>query len=43
MIKASKDAAHISGCKILLLQASLHINTLYPESTSGAFDSLIIL
>lgn len=42
MIKASKGASHISRYKIFLLQASLHINILNPESTFGAFDALII-
>ena len=42
MVKVSKGAAHISRYNILLSQASLHINILYPESTEGAFDALII-
>ena len=43
MIKASKGAAHISRYNILPLQAGLHINILHLESTSGAFDALIIV
>jgi hypothetical protein len=33
---------HLSGYNTLLLQASLYINVLYPESTKGAFDTIFI-
>jgi hypothetical protein len=40
MIYVSKGAAHISSYNVLLLQDCLHINTLYLESTEGAFDTI---
>lgn len=41
MREASKGASHISRYYILLMQVSLHITILYPESTYGTFDILI--
>jgi hypothetical protein len=41
-IKVSKGAEHFSKYNKLLLQACLHNNLLYLESTKGAFDTLIL-
>jgi hypothetical protein len=43
MIKVSKAPSVLFGYNILLLQAGLHINILYPEMCAAPFDPLIKL